>query len=149
MKLKTFSLILFTLTLLVSCSDDDKKVSKPSVKKEVVKRDTDPKKYSYGQKLYLKSCAECHGKHAEGDKNWRRLNEDGKYPPPPLNGTGHTWHHSTRVLVDTIKNGTAKIGGSMPAWKDQLSDKDIESILVYLQAQWSDEIYTAWYNNFH
>ena len=117
--------------------------------KETVKREVDPKIYSYGRRLFLKNCAACHGKNAEGDKNWRKLNDQGKYPPPPLNGTGHTWHHSIKALTNVIKNGTGKIGGNMPAWKDRLSDKDITAILVYIQAQWSDEIYTAWYNNLH
>ena len=147
MKLKNITFIVFSSVLLASCGDGDKSEAKPAIEKKFVKRDVNPRTYSHGQKLYLKNCAVCHGKHAEGDKNWQKLNQDGKYPPPPLNGTAHTWHHSNKALTNVIKNGTGKIGGNMPAWKDRMTDKDIQAILVYLQAQWSDEIYTAWYNN--
>lgn len=146
MKLKNITFILFASVLLASCEDGNKSESMSSPEKKMVKRETNPQKYTNGQKLFAQNCAACHGKNAEGDKNWRSLNDKGKYPPPPLDGTGHAWHHSTKVLVNTIQNGTEKIGGSMPAWKD-LSGKDIEAILVYIQAQWSDEIYAAWYNN--
>lgn len=97
--------------------------------------------------MFLKNCASCHGNHAEGTKNWRKLNKDGKYPPPPLNGTAHAWHHSLKVLGDIIKDGTTDIGGDMPAWKDKLSEEEVENILVFIQALWADEIYAVWYEN--
>jgi len=153
MKLKNTGLTLLALLVLISCSEDNEQVQVISAAKEpeqkLIQREINPKKYSYGQQLFLKNCAVCHGKHAEGAENWQKLNEDGKYPPPPLNGTGHTWHHSTKALTTVIKNGTEKIGGNMPGWKDKLNNKDIEAILVFIQAQWPDELYTAWYNNFH
>lgn len=145
-------ILISTFIFFSACSEQNvPEVKKQPVEKKLIveSRNIDPAKYSQGSRIYQLNCAKCHGKHAEGDKDWRKLNEKGKYPPPPLNGTGHTWHHSTKVLVNTIKNGTAKIGGSMPAWKDKLSGKDIEAVLAYVQAQWSDEIYTTWYNNFH
>lgn len=107
------------------------------------------KEFTAGQRLYLKNCAVCHGKNGEGAKGWRKPDKHGKYLAPPLNGTGHTWHHSTKSLTNTIKNGTAKIGGNMPAWKDKLSDSEIKLILTWITAQWPDELYTAWYNRFH
>ena len=115
---------------------------------EVPPRNSDPVVYSKGARLYQLNCSQCHGVNAEGGKNWRRQ-VDGIFPPPPLNGTGHAWHHSTDVLVRTIKQGTIKLGGRMPAWKDKLNDQEIGAILVWIQAQWPDEIYNAWYNNFY
>ena len=112
-------------------------------------RDINFMEYTKGQRLFLKNCAVCHGKQGEGAKNWRTPDEQGKNPAPPLNGTGHTWHHSTQSLTNTIKNGTAKIGGNMPAWKDNLSDREIKLILTWITAQWPDELYTAWYNRFY
>jgi len=153
MKLNNIVYSVFVLLVLISCGEGNEKVlmtpSEEEPKQKIIQREIDPKIYSYGQQLYLKNCAVCHGKNAEGGENWQKLNEDGKYPPPPLNGTGHTWHHSTKALTNVIKNGTGKIGGNMPAWKDKLKNKDIEAILVFIQAQWPDELYTAWYNNFH
>ena len=100
--------------------------------------------YTKGQGLFQKNCAACHGKQGEGAVNWRKPDANGKNLAPPLNGTGHTWHHSTKGLTRTIKNGTGKIGGNMPAWKDKLSDREITLILTWIKAQWPDEIYTAW-----
>ena len=65
-------------------------------------------------------------------------------PAPPLNGTGHAWHHPQKVLIDVIKNGTARLGGNMPPWKDRLSDQEIEDIIAWFKAQWPDELYAAW-----
>ncbi len=97
-----------------------------------------------GRKLYLQYCAECHGKNAEGAPNWQQKNPEGKYPPPPLNGTGHAWHHPMKALRMTIRNGTQKIGGNMPGWGGKLSQQDIDDIIAWFQGEWPDEIYRAW-----
>ena len=147
-RVRTLVIVLLTSVFLVSCSDDNEVTSKSS-EKLMINRDINPVDYSRGARLYQLNCAMCHGKDAEGNKGWRRLDENGKNPPPPLNGTGHTWHHPGKSLINTIKNGTAKIGGNMPAWKNKLSDSEIKLILTWITAQWTDEIYTAWYNRFH
>ena len=137
---------------LFACSDEVKEKSRggnDSIKETFVEREVDPVEYSRGQKLFLENCSACHGKQAEGAENWRKPDKNGKNPAPPLNGTGHTWHHSSKSLTNTIKNGTAKIGGNMPAWKDKLSESEIKLILTWIKAQWPDELYTAWYNRFH
>ncbi len=152
MILKNTILSLLSFGLLISCSDETSEISEVSLtseNKKIVQRDVDPKIYSQGRKLFLVNCAECHGVQGEGEKNWRTIGADGIAKAPPLNGTGHAWHHSEKSLTNSIKNGTIKIGGKMPAWKDKLSDQDIKLILTWVTAQWSDEIYTAWYNRFH
>lgn len=149
MLLKKNILALLSLGLLTSCTDEATEVSLEPVNKAVVQRDVDPRTYSQGQKLFLVNCSECHGLQGEGAKDWHKPDVDGKNPAPPLNGTGHAWHHSEKSLTNSIKNGTIKIGGKMPAWKDKLSDKEVKLILTWITAQWSDEIYTAWYNRFH
>ena len=98
-----------------------------------------------GRKLFLQNCAVCHGQNAEGAPNWRQKGADGKYPPPPLNGTGHAWHHPMKALRMTIRDGTQKIGGNMPAWGGKLSQQEIEDIIAWFQGEWPDEIYQAWY----
>ena len=97
-----------------------------------------------GGRLFARNCAECHGPLAQGHPHWNRADANGKYPPPPLNGSGHTWHHSTRALKQIIKNGTASLGGNMPAWKGKLSDKEIDAILEWIKSQWPDNIYREW-----
>ncbi len=108
-------------------------------------REYDPKVLSHGQQMFQSHCAICHGMQAQGTvEDWTQKDQDGRYPPPPLNGTAHTWHHSVTSLVRTIKNGTQVIGGSMPAWKDELSDEEILSIILWLSSLWPEEIYQAW-----
>ena len=34
----------------------------------------------------------------------------------------------------------------MPAFQNQLSDAQIDAIIVWLQSLWSDDIYQAWYD---
>jgi len=118
-----------------------------SVELDIPPRNQDMQQILRGGRLYQQNCAQCHGKLAQGAENWRQRDADGKFPPPPLNGTGHTWHHPTEVLVEIIRNGTAALGGNMPAWKDELSEQDIEDVLAWIKAQWPDEIYASWYQN--
>jgi len=97
-----------------------------------------------GGKLYKKHCQTCHGTNAQGTPDWRKRKPDGKLKPPPLNGTGHTWHHSKALLISIITNGTINQGGDMPAWKDKLSPQEMEAILTWVQSKWREETYTNW-----
>lgn len=111
---------------------------------QTVARNPDSVQIQHGHQLFLQNCAICHGANAEGAPDWSRPDANGKYPPPPLNGSGHAWHHPQRALVATIKFGTVRIGGSMPAWQGKLSDQDIDDIIVWFQSLWPDELYAAW-----
>ena len=97
-----------------------------------------------GAALFRQHCATCHGRNAEGAPDWRKRRPDGSFPPPPLNGTGHAWHHSLDVLKMTIRDGTAKLGGTMPAWGDKLSEADMEAIIAWFQSLWPAEIRAEW-----
>lgn len=97
-----------------------------------------------GGRLYTENCARCHGQLAQGAPQWQQPGPDGKYPAPPLNGTGHAWHHPMPALKATIRNGTLRIGGSMPPWGDKLSEDEIEAIIAWFQSHWPEEIYAAW-----
>lgn len=97
-----------------------------------------------GRDLYLRHCAQCHGENAQGAPDWQKPGPDGKYPAPPLNGTGHAWHHPMDQLRQTIAHGTRRLGGSMPAWKDELTAEQIDAIIYWFQAQWPEELYQAW-----
>jgi mono/diheme cytochrome c family protein len=107
-------------------------------------RGFDTARVTRGGELFQQNCASCHGAGAVGAADWNRPGPDGRYPAPPLNGTAHAWHHPGFALARTIREGTAAIGGSMPPWKDKLSEQDIESVIQWFQSFWSDEIYTAW-----
>ncbi len=97
-----------------------------------------------GQLLYRTHCAPCHGAHAEATPDWRQPDANGLYPPPPLNGTAHTWHHPLPQLRLTIRHGGASFGGKMPPFKAILSASEIDSIIAWFQSLWPDEIYRQW-----
>lgn len=97
-----------------------------------------------GKTVFVENCAECHGRSAQGTLNWRKPTADGSYPPPPLNGSAHAWHHSIDMLMRTINKGGAAIGGQMPGFEDQLSEEDKEATIAYFQSKWDDRIYDAW-----
>ena len=112
---------------------------------EPVKRNLNPEQLSRGAVLFKENCAECHGEQGQGTVNWQKRDKDGKFPAPPLNGLGHTWHHPMAVLKYTVKSGTGKIGGNMPAFAGKLTDMQIEDIFTFVQEKWPDPIYEAWY----
>jgi thiol:disulfide interchange protein DsbC len=97
-----------------------------------------------GAGLYASHCAECHSANAEGTENWRKRNSDGKFPPPPLNGSAHAWHHSLKILASTIQDGGIKLGGVMPAFKDKLDDIQTLNVIAFFQSKWNDKVYSAW-----
>lgn len=104
----------------------------------------DAAKVARGAEIYKANCATCHGANAGGAPNWHRPGPDGKYPAPPLNGTAHDWHHPMSALKQTIREGTAKLGGSMPAWKDKLGDADIDAVIAWFQSRWPEDVYKNW-----
>ena len=132
---------------IVSCSKQDNskpEKGKTSVNTPATQADFDPATIALGGKLYANNCASCHGSKAEGNPSWRKRKPDGKLLPPPLNGTGHTWHHPKQLLVSIISNGTVIQGGEMPAWGDKLSVQEIEAIILWAQSKWPAETYKSW-----
>lgn len=100
----------------------------------------EPRHADAGRPLYLQHCAACHGDRGQGAPQWQRRNPDGSTPAPPLNGTGHAWHHPLKALIATIANGQ----GTMPAWGGTLQKAEMLAIIAWFQSQWPGEIYAAW-----
>jgi mono/diheme cytochrome c family protein len=98
-----------------------------------------------GKIIYGSYCVSCHQVNLSGAENWKGLDEDGHTKAPPLNGTGHTWHHDDASLHNIIKYGLAKIvknyEGKMIGFGDKINDKQIDSVLSYIKSHWEDEIY--------
>ena len=97
-----------------------------------------------GKEVYQANCATCHGAEAEGAPNWATPSPDGLTQAPPHDDSGHTWHHSDRVLYETIYGGMGdplKPGSPlrMPAFGDKLSDKEIRAVIEYLKSLWNVE----------
>ena len=99
-----------------------------------------------GSQLFQQNCAVCHGANAQGTKEWKKADSSGHYPPPPLNGSAHAWHHSIPQLARSIKEGGIQLGGEMPGFGDQLDDQQILALIAYFQSKWPDEIYSTWHN---
>jgi len=97
-----------------------------------------------GAVLYREHCASCHKEDAEGTAEWMKRDAEGKFPPPPLNGTAHTWHHPRTILRRVVTSGGVPLGGSMPAFAGKLDTEQIDAILAWIQSHWSDEIYATW-----
>lgn len=97
-----------------------------------------------GSALYVQYCQACHAVGGVGAANWRKMDADNMYPPPPLDASGHAWHHSSRVLRQFILEGSQPGQGRMPAWRGKLSDGDVADLILWMQSLWPDEIYGAW-----
>ena len=98
-----------------------------------------------GKIVYENNCASCHQVNLTGAENWKGLDEDGHRKAPPLNGTGHTWHHDDATLHNIIKYGLAKLvknyNGKMLGFEDNLNDEDIDLVLSYIKSFWPDDVY--------
>ena len=103
---------------------------------------------SRGEILYQQNCAVCHGPDGASTPDWQQTDADGNYPPPPLNGTAHTWHHDLDLLRRTILEGGARLGGRMPGFEGRLSAAEIDSVIAFFQSRWTDDIYQRWSGRF-
>jgi mono/diheme cytochrome c family protein len=112
---------------------------------EMVKRNFDTAQIARGRAVFQENCAVCHGPNAEATPDWRKPLENGRYPPPPLDGTAHAWHHSTEELKRFILKGGPPGEGRMPGWQDKLTEQEIDDTLVWIKSLWPDEVYDAWY----
>ena len=143
--MRIFILVALTsITLsLVACSNDEDADKKEAQKIEG--RWYTSLQIDEGQKVFSNNCAACHGSEGQGlTEDWKKSMPDGSYPPPPLNGTAHTWHHSKEQLLRTINNGGIPLGGVMPAFADKLTEKEKEAVMAYFMSLWPERIYEAW-----
>jgi mono/diheme cytochrome c family protein len=95
-----------------------------------------------GEQLYTQYCLGCHGGPTGGSLM--------DYPPRH-NPNGHTWHHPDCQLKEIIKDGgdgmTAMMRRMMappdvprmPAFKEILTDQDIEAILAFIKTWWTED----------
>ena len=151
-------LILFGIVSLLSCSDqaivsDVDGPAAPSVstgseeasEQASVSRWYDSEQVVLGRDVFTQNCAVCHGAQAQGIVgNWREKLDDGSFPPPPLNGSAHAWHHPQEVLMRVIDDGGEALGGKMPAFIDVLERDEKLAAIAYFQSFWSEEIYQQW-----
>lgn len=100
---------------------------------------SNPSQVALGLTIYATQCARCHGANLEGQPNWMRTQANGRFPAPPHDETGHTWHHPDQVLIGITKHGLAPYApagyeSDMPAFGEVLSDNEIAAALAYIKS---------------
>ena len=123
-----------TLLVLTLAGCGDGRIGDPS----------NPAQVAEGKRVYEAQCASCHGAKLEGQSNWRQRLPSGKFPAPPHDATGHTWHHSDALLFDMVKRGVGPHAppgyqSDMPAFGEQLIDGEIAAVLAYIKSTWPEE----------
>ena len=93
-----------------------------------------------GEQIYNANCASCHGGPTGGTMM--------DYPPKH-NARGHTWHHSDCELKEIVRTGGGPMiemmrqmmappgAPTMPAWREKLSDEEIDAVLAYIKTMWT------------
>jgi len=141
--------ILLLFVIVLSACDQRSQNNVSTVTENVSKNSINDRWYTQadldlGATIYQEHCLQCHNKNAAGISDWMTTLDDGNYPPPPLNGTAHAWHHDIGTLTRTIKRGGVPLGGVMPGFENKLSDAEIRAVIAYFQSFWSDDIYSSW-----
>ncbi len=146
MRNPVFGLFLIAiLTLFISSCDSKNKENGTQISKKVEGRWYTTAQLMRGKSVFKDNCAVCHGDKGQGlVKDWQKIQADGKFPPPPLNGSAHTWHHSKALLMRSVNEGGIPLGGAMPAFKEKLSEQEKEAVLAHVMSLWPDEIYNTW-----
>ncbi|MDQ6684468.1 MAG: cytochrome c [Pseudomonadota bacterium] len=112
----------------------------------VTLRPDDAEVVTAGKANYAARCASCHGVAMEGQPQWRQRDARGRFPAPPHDASGHTWHHPDDLLFKLTKYGVAKASNlrdyesDMPAFEGVLSDAEIVAVLSSIKAQWPADI---------
>ena len=138
------TLLVATLTIalatLIACSSPSASNSSGD---DVPSTPADP--VAQGKVVFLKNCAGCHGINGQGQPNWHLRKLDGTLPAPPLNGDGHTWHHSDGLLYRIVRDGGAELSvpgfkSGMPPLGETLSHREIVAVLTYVKSLWTGKM---------
>ena len=100
-----------------------------------------PESIAIGKQVYNQYCANCHGVNLEGVPNWKEMQSDGSFLPPPHNSSGHTWHHPDPLLIEIITNGGDPdlYNTKMPGFGNQLTEMEINAVLDYIKSAWGQD----------
>lgn len=80
---------------------------------------------SEGEMVYLRNCSRCHNL------------DGGGFPRiyPNLDGNPLVTLHDPVPVIETVLNGQ----GSMPGFKNSLSDEELASVISYIRNAWGNE----------
>ena len=82
-----------------------------------------PKPITSGKTIYLGYCAPCHGSNGKGNRG---------FAADFVNDT-ERMSKSDEELLNSIREGFSGKIGSMPRWKNRLSEEEIVSVLQYIR----------------
>ena len=100
---------------------------------------SNPEWIAQGETLYSQSCASCHGAKLEGVPDWKRVQKDGSYLPPPHDDSGHTWHHPDDLLLTITAGGGDLPNSKMPAFDGVLTEQEMKAVLGFIKSNWGQE----------
>lgn len=137
MKAAIITLSILVITFFIYQSNSNNRIDEKVAKAQ---QSIQPKTIA----LYQDYCASCHGIKLKGQEGWQnKLDEDGHRLAPPLNGTGHTWHHSPDYLFHVIKYGFQNYDpnyeGKMVG-NSSLSDTEVWDLITYIKQEWPSKI---------
>jgi len=94
-----------------------------------------------GKQIYKLQCSSCHGRNLEGQALWQLDDQYAGRRAPAHDASGHTWRHSDEDLFQMVKTGrfpqAPKDAPSyMPAYSDNLTDRQILDVLAFIKARW-------------
>lgn len=96
-----------------------------------------------GEDVYARYCSSCHGPNGEGQRPDAPLQKDetGRFPAPPHDETGHTWHHDDDLLFQIVRDGGMGDDDfyEMPGFGYVLSDQEIQAVLAFIKTMWTNE----------
>jgi len=99
----------------------------------------DERRVTAGQFTYMENCAICHQPNLSGTADWKIRDKDGRLKPPPLDSTGHAWHHSDSLLIEVVTDGSFDADSNMSGFASRLSDTEIADVIEFLKSKWGPE----------
>jgi hypothetical protein len=151
--------VLASLLLIVSCRQDATKADLDAVSSglrsapelRLISGSFDSTRWyssnqlELGAQVFASNCSDCHGQRAQGRfDDWKQKLPDGSFPPPPLNGNAHAWHHPLSILLGVINQGGVAYGGKMPGFEASLNEQEKLAVIAYFQDFWSTQTYDNW-----
>jgi len=96
---------------------------------------TAAEKPAHGETLFRQYCVACHGVKGIGEFSWQTRER----AAPPLDSSGHAWHHEDAQLVRMILDKPLP-DSKMPAWGSILSRNDALDLVAYIKTLWTPYI---------
>ena len=99
-------------------------------------RPDDAELVALGRDVYARDCASCHGTNLQGQPGWRTR----RGLAPAHDASGHTWHHPDVLLLQIVREGTERMGGTMPPFGQKLTEREMLAVLSFIKSRWPQRI---------